>query len=174
MAARLMCHTNASRGILVDQKTYNLCQDEFEFENLGETKVKGKADPISIFKPVFAISEVQKETKKVNVFNYDAAIGRVFEKQAILEVLNQLKSSPSVDILLFSAEDGLGLSTIVNYAKTEGLNQKCSIWYFKDMINYYIGSSGKAGQLEQHNFSVWRTIIQDLVQLLIIGIKNKQ
>lgn len=128
MAARLMCHNDASRGILVDQKTFNLCQGEFEFENLGETKVKGKSEPISIFRPIFAIPEAEKKTKNENAMSSAAVIGREEEKSAVLEVLKQLQSSPAVDILLFSADGGLGLSTLVNYAKTEAINQGCSIW----------------------------------------------
>ena len=38
----------------------------------------------------------------------------------------------------------------------------------------YIYSVGKAGQLEQHNFTVWRTIVLDLVHLLMVGSRNKQ
>lgn len=128
MAARLMCHNDASRGILVDQKTYNLCEGEFEFESLGETKVKGKSEPITIFRPVFAIPEAEKKTKNESAVSSDAVIGRDKEKKAILEVLQQLQSSPVVDILLFAADGGLGLSTFVNYAKTEAINQGCSIW----------------------------------------------
>lgn len=162
MAARLMCHNDASRGILVDQKTFNLCQGEFEFESLGDTKVKGKSDPISIFRPVFAIPEADKKTQNEATISSAAVIGRESEKKAITDVFKQLQSSPQVDILLFSADGGLGLSTLVNYAKTEAINQGCNICV------------GKAGQMEQHNFTLWRTIVLDLVQLLISGSRNKQ
>lgn len=128
MAARLMCHKNASRGILCDEKTFNLCENDFEFESLGETTVKGKSSPIAIFRPVYAIAEADKNSKILNVLLNSAVIGREDEKKAIISTLGQLSSSPIVDINLFCAESGLGLTTMVNYAKVEALKQGCHVW----------------------------------------------
>ena len=138
MAARLMCHTDAYRGILVDQKTFNLCQGEFLFDNLGEIKVKGKSDPIPIFKPLSATPEAEKKTQNEAAITSAGVVGREIEKRAINEVLKQLQSSPVVDILLLSAESGLGLSTLINYAKAEGVNQGCNVWYFYSFEMYYL------------------------------------
>ena len=129
MAARLMCHSYATRGILCDQKTYNLCSGEFQFDSLGETTVKGKKEPISIFRPVAAIPETEKINKPENAIATSEVIGREEEKQAILDNLNQLSTSSEVDMLFFLADGGLGLSTLVNIAQVEALKQGCNIWY---------------------------------------------
>lgn len=134
MAARLMCHKNASRGILCDEKTFNLCETDFEFENLGETTVKGKSSPIAIFRPIDAIAEADKNNKSSNVLLNSAVIGRETEKKAIITTLEQLSSSPIVDLNLFCAEGGLGLTTLVNYAKVEALKQGCHVWYTHDTL----------------------------------------
>ncbi|KAJ3330454.1 hypothetical protein HDU91_003571, partial [Kappamyces sp. JEL0680] len=94
MAARLMCHKDASRGILCDEKTFNLCESDFQFENLGETTVKGKSSPIAIFRPVFAIPEADKNNTSNNTLA-STVIGREAEKKAIMENLDQLANSPS-------------------------------------------------------------------------------
>lgn len=129
MAARLMCHKDAARGILCDEKTFNLCDSDFHFENLGETTVKGKASPIAIFRPVYAIAETDKNEATTKTSSNLVVIGREPEKTRIAETLKQLSSSPSVDLLLFCAEGGQGLSTLVNYSKAEAIKQGCSVWY---------------------------------------------
>ncbi|KAJ3345941.1 hypothetical protein HDU91_007182 [Kappamyces sp. JEL0680] len=80
-----------------------------------------------------------------------------------MENLDQLANSPSVDILLFTAEGGLGLTTLVNFARSEALKQGCHI------------CTGKAVQMEQNNsFFVWRNVVLDLVHLVAIGSRNRQ
>ena len=71
MAARLMCHKEAKRGILCDEKTFNLCETDFQFENLGETTVKGKNSAISIFRPLFTVQV--EESKEIDNWNQNIA-----------------------------------------------------------------------------------------------------
>lgn len=129
MAARLMCHKDAKRGILCDQKTFNLCESDFEFENLGETTVKGKANPIAIFRPIFAVLETEKNLVSPEAGVSSLVLGREKEKKAIFATLDQLTNAPIVNNLFFSAEGGQGLSALANYAKAEALKQNCHFWY---------------------------------------------
>jgi Flp pilus assembly CpaF family ATPase len=129
MAARLMCHKEAKRGILCDEKTYNLCESEYQFENLGETTVKGKSSPISIFRPVFLIPEGEKNTQENQALLSSGVIGREAEKKALSIAIEQLSNASIVDNLFFSAEGGQGLTTLANHAKAEALKQACHFWY---------------------------------------------
>jgi hypothetical protein len=129
MAARLMCHKDAKRGILCDQKTFNLCENDFEFEGLGETTVKGKPTPIAIFRPVFAVLETEQNLVSAHIGVNLSVLGREKEKKAIFSTLDQLTNSPTVNNIFFSAEGGQGLNTLANYAKAEALKQNCHFWY---------------------------------------------
>ena len=65
MAARLMCLPDAQGTILCDERTYNLCETEFQFEKMGEQKVKGKDYAISVFQPSAAIITVLIATEHI-------------------------------------------------------------------------------------------------------------
>jgi hypothetical protein len=131
MAARLMCHKEAMCGILCDQKTYNLCENDFEFEVLGETTVKGKSSPIAIFRPQFAILETEKKLNSPTNIQNSTILGRVEEKKAIAQTLDQLSNAAEVNNLFFSAEGGQGLTSLSNYTKAEAIKQNCHFWYYK-------------------------------------------
>jgi hypothetical protein len=128
MAARLMCHKEAKRGILCDEKTYNLCENEYQFENLGETTVKGKNSAISIFRPMFVIPEAEKNSSANDSLLSSGVIGREAEKKAVANTIEQLSNANTVDNLFFSAEGGQGLTTLANHAKAEALKQGCHFW----------------------------------------------
>lgn len=128
MAARLMCHPNAAAGILCDEKTFNLCEGEYEFERLGETKVKGKESPISIFRPIAFVPESNKKKHPIKDTDTIDLIGREKEKKAIEAALHRISTTNSPDIVIVQAESGQGLSTLVNFAKNEAMKQNCHVW----------------------------------------------
>lgn len=128
MAARLMCHKDASRGILCDEKTFNLCDTEFSFESLGETTVKGKSSPIAIFRPGFSSSNSDSNGNSKNFNANSAVIGREEEKKIIRSILEQLKEGDDADIVLFEAQGGQGATTIANFITGEGSKYSCHFW----------------------------------------------
>ncbi|KAJ3271160.1 hypothetical protein HDV01_007018 [Terramyces sp. JEL0728] len=163
MAARLMCHKEARRGILCDEKTINLCENDFHFENLGETTVKGKNTAIAIFRPLYATPEAEKNSRSKNVLQNSQVIGREAEKKALLDTINQMNEGNEVNILLFHAEGGQGLTTLANYAKAEAIKQGCHF------------CTGKAVQTEQNNsFFIFQSLVHDMINLLDMGSKNGQ
>ena len=129
MAARLMCHKEAKNAILCDQKTYNLCQGEFQFDNIGEIMVKGKAHPISVFRPVFSIAGGESSTTNLRAGNAkNLFLGRERERHLFNVVLSQMKISPTVNNFLVSAEGGLGLTTFANHCRTKAVKTGCYLW----------------------------------------------
>ncbi|KNE69724.1 hypothetical protein AMAG_14269 [Allomyces macrogynus ATCC 38327] len=52
MAARLMGLPAAKNSLVCDERTYVLCMREFDFVDLGQAVVKGKANPINVYQPV--------------------------------------------------------------------------------------------------------------------------
>jgi hypothetical protein len=126
MAARLMCHKEAKRGILCDEKTYNLCESDFRFENLGETTVKGKNSAISIFRPLITLEA--EESKESEATNINTVIGREAEKKAIAEAIASFSSEVEVSNLFIFAEVGQGLTTLSSHTKSEASKLGFKFW----------------------------------------------
>jgi hypothetical protein len=130
MAARLMCHPEAEQNLLCDEKTYNLCRNAFEIKPLGETIVKGKANPISIFRPLSATKEISDnkqddESKKIE--QNATFIGREKERTAIKNLFGKMVNKEESGILILEAEGGQGLSTLYDYSLTEAKIRGCHI-----------------------------------------------
>jgi hypothetical protein len=112
MAARLMCLPEAQEEILCDERTFNLCKNNFVFESLGETKVKGKSSPISIYRPRDSIPETDRTIKTANARN--ALIGRMQEKEIIQELLDNL-GDPGNGSVYLEGDGGQGLTTLTDF-----------------------------------------------------------
>ncbi|KAI9354579.1 nucleotide cyclase [Zopfochytrium polystomum] len=132
MAARLMCHPEARNAMLCDEKTYILCKNEFEFEKLGETKVKGKANPIRIFRPLSArLEAIHDEAARAQISK--EIIGRAREKDLIFSVLHSFDKE-EVGVAVLEADGGQGLSTLFGFTKEEALGGGCLTWYVLAVI----------------------------------------
>jgi hypothetical protein len=124
MAARLMCHPEASENMLCDEKSYNLCINDFEFKALGETKVKGKAHPISIFRPVSELDDASRKKDDDNSTK-TPIIGRISERTTIKSVLAKMVNKDQSGIVILEADGGQGLSTLYEYVRQEGAVRGC-------------------------------------------------
>lgn len=117
MAARIMCHPDAQRSLICDERTRSLCLSEFDFQSLGMTRVKGKYRPISIFRVTKADFTIP-ECALLPLNNTNIIIGREQEKRAIVEMM---EDHINITSLIFEGESGQGLSTIIDFAKTQAL-----------------------------------------------------
>ncbi|KAJ3216323.1 hypothetical protein HDU67_009674 [Dinochytrium kinnereticum] len=153
MAARLMCLPDASRSILCDEKTYNLCEHEFIFERLGEARIKGKAHPINIFRPAHIRPDVGRMARRGA--QKLEPIGRTKEKNAINSALYSCIEEETSGIVIIEADGGQGLSTLLDYAKDDARRQKCYV------------CTGVATETERSTpYFAFRDIIQDLITLV--------
>ncbi|KAJ3332066.1 Adenylate cyclase type 10 [Blyttiomyces sp. JEL0837] len=154
MAARLMCHPEAQGSVLCDEKTYNLCESEFIFEKLGETRVKGKASAISIFRPNAVRVEANRMARR-KVIKKEDLIGRDEEKMVIQSTLQSFEDEDGANVVILEADGGQGLSTLVDYTKEQSVNFGC------------YSCSGGATEMEKSTpFFAFRDLITDM--LLII------
>ncbi|KAH6570936.1 hypothetical protein BASA62_004102 [Batrachochytrium salamandrivorans] len=160
MAARLMCHAEAAEGILCDEKTYNLCALDFSFQNLGETKVKGKNSAISIFRPIAPVPESNKN-KNSSISAATASIeviGREKERKCIMDALCRMKTAVVADAIIIKADGGQGLSTLISFANFEATKQQCHVCV------------GNCVEMEKSSlYFPWQSIIHDLVDLIDSG-----
>jgi class 3 adenylate cyclase len=114
MAARIMCLPEAFGDIICDEKTYNLCKHEIEFEHIGEVKVKGKAEPISIFSP-----EALKTQENISAQDDEKniLIGRDAEKSRISHIIHRVKEEYYPEATFFEGAAGQGLTSLSEYLK---------------------------------------------------------
>ncbi|KNC97873.1 uncharacterized protein SPPG_09415 [Spizellomyces punctatus DAOM BR117] len=162
MAARLMCHTEAKQSLLCDERSFNLCEQHFVFDKLGETKVKGKTHPISIFRPKGIVPE--KSLRGASVRNPLALergelVGRYQEKQAIRSALEEFDDEdvktrdPMITIL--EAESGQGLSSFVEWTQMAAARRSIAV------------CTGGASETEKATpFYAWREILTDLCNVI--------
>ena len=126
MAARLMCLPYAANSILCDEKTYNLSERDFFFDFLGEVNVKGKATPISTFRPKALRPENGKGSS--NRDNPREICGRLVEKAAIINAITQHVDGEPSGLVVIESDAGQGLSTLVKYTKVEAMERNCHVW----------------------------------------------
>ncbi|RKO89320.1 nucleotide cyclase, partial [Blyttiomyces helicus] len=123
MASRLMCHPEAEESILCDERSFNLCGDEFFFETLGEAQVKGKARPIAIFRPTGVRKEGARPTAPKS-----ALVGRKAEQDVLSGELQRHCADPAARLVVVEADGGQGLTTLVTYSQMEARAKNCFAW----------------------------------------------
>ena len=114
LAARLM--TAAGQGrILCDEATAEAAGHRVSFETLPPVMVKGKSQPVAIYRP---IGPSARENLTM------AMVGRERERQVVAESLKALNHGQG-GVLVIEGEPGIGKSRLVNdlleQAKTQGL-----------------------------------------------------
>ncbi|KAI9164302.1 hypothetical protein H9P43_008131 [Blastocladiella emersonii ATCC 22665] len=115
MAARLMSLPDAKRNVVCDERTYSLCTTSFEFEELGQAVVKGKAMPINIYQPV-QLKAVEK--REVDRSPTSSMIGRVREQQAVHDIFERHgRGGASNCSILVEGEGGQGVSTFGGFVR---------------------------------------------------------
>jgi hypothetical protein len=121
MAARLMCHKEAKCSLLCDEKSYNMCLNTVEFLSLGQTKVKGKSYPISIYRPLNTKDEKESRENRMDLKNAVDMIGRSAERDRLKQLLAGHAQRLSPKIIIVEADEGQGLSTINDFCKQEAI-----------------------------------------------------
>ncbi|MBN1876149.1 MAG: AAA family ATPase [Anaerolineae bacterium] len=108
IAARM--ETAAEPGtVLVSENTYNLVPDRFEWQPLGEIRVKGISYPISVYRPLAH----RTDAEHVQTFGFPVPlIGRDAEFQTLLACVKDLYDGRG-GITMLIGERGLGKSYLV-------------------------------------------------------------
>jgi class 3 adenylate cyclase/tetratricopeptide (TPR) repeat protein len=114
LASRL-CSLAASEEILVGQDTYRRSKGYFSFEEREPTKVKGKADPVLIYKVSAAREGL--EPGKQPAAPTGKLIGRKFELAQLAEAEEQIQNGKGA-IISISGDAGTGKSRLVEEFRT--------------------------------------------------------
>lgn len=109
LASRL-CSLAPSEEILVGQDTYRRSVGYFTFEELEPTRVKGKTEPVSIYK-VLSTTERPVARQRPSA-SADKLIGRRFELEQLAEAAAQIQTGRGA-IVSISGDAGTGKSRLV-------------------------------------------------------------
>eukprot|EP00002_Diphylleia_rotans_P011525 TRINITY_DN2275_c0_g3_i3.p1 TRINITY_DN2275_c0_g3~~TRINITY_DN2275_c0_g3_i3.p1 ORF type:complete len:1744 (-),score=350.99 TRINITY_DN2275_c0_g3_i3:418-5649(-) len=140
LAARLM--QNAKEGLLCDSVTYHSAKNRIRMESLGSIKVKGRSEPVAIYRPATETDSAQIQLGKM--------FGRLQEKQEIEQrLINLLDGQGGVVELV--GDIGIGKSRLV--AELLQMPQMRRLSHFK----------GNADPISKESFGVWKPIFKDLL-----------
>jgi class 3 adenylate cyclase/tetratricopeptide (TPR) repeat protein len=150
LAARLMQAADAvgsteGAGVLGDAATYQAAQLSLDFETLPPIKVKGKAEPVAVYRPLrHREGTARKQTSMV---------GRQKERDLLSSHLQALLRGNG-EVVIIEGEAGLGKSRLV-----EDLLQHAQALNITDML-------GIANAIEKSTpYYAWRSIFRHLFDL---------
>ncbi|HNB50564.1 MAG TPA: adenylate/guanylate cyclase domain-containing protein [Anaerolineales bacterium] len=108
LAARLMqaaLKQPEINDILCDAGTYNLAKDQILFETLAPISVKGKTDPVAIFRPLNVAEHALRPPTQI--------VGREKERTRIAERLQTLQRGGRGGVIVLEGEAGIGKTRLV-------------------------------------------------------------
>ena len=96
-------------GVVVGEPTYRATSHLFAYEALPPALVKGKAEPVAVFRPTAPLARppgvLRAETTPF--------VGRDLELSLLVGLFERARSTPSVELVTIVAEPGLGKSRLV-------------------------------------------------------------
>jgi class 3 adenylate cyclase/tetratricopeptide (TPR) repeat protein len=106
-AARLQ-NVASPGGIAAGDPTYRLTTAEFEWEDLGDVPLKGKALPVRVWRPLRPTTEARPGGAEATPF-----LGRDPELETLLAAFARATSRPGVELVTIVGEPGMGKSRLV-------------------------------------------------------------
>ncbi|NJN99447.1 MAG: adenylate/guanylate cyclase domain-containing protein [Anaerolineales bacterium] len=143
LAARLM--QAAPDNILCDGATFHAAQNHLNFEVLSPIKVKGKAEPIAIYRPLSPKAGVSRRQT--------ALVGREAERELLTAHLQTLLRSNG-GIVIIEGEAGIGKSRLVEELMRQG------------HALGVVGWLGQASAIDKSTpYHAWRHVFRQLFSL---------
>ncbi|MBM3267547.1 MAG: AAA family ATPase [Candidatus Sericytochromatia bacterium] len=145
LAARLMQH--AGDGILCDAPTASGARGRLSFEPLAALELKGKAEPVPVFRP----ADAPAASSAPAAGRLDM-VGRAAERALLLDCLTRLEEGAGVGPVIVSGEAGIGKSLLV-------------AGFLAEATERGIGCLVGAGDPVEKNtpFFAWRRVFADLL-----------
>ncbi len=149
LAARLM--QAARQDLLCDQETATLAGSRFSFEALPPLSLKGKAEPVAIFRPA---PQAAKPAPIAGAGGPDDMVGRHAERNLLADRLDLLASGGRPGVVLIEGEAGIGKSRLV---------QAFTALAAERDLRLAVG----AGDAIEHTspYHAWRGLLADLLDL---------
>jgi len=93
-------------AVLCDRPTYEAAKDRAEFDPLPPQVVKGRAEPVDVFRPLREKREVVRTQTEL--------IGRKKEKALLVETVQSVQRGASIQAIILHGEAGIGKSRLMD------------------------------------------------------------
>jgi len=156
LSARLMQAAKAPGhgGLLCDEPTWSASRQRLRFERLPAISVKGRSEPITIFRPIVEDAEAAGFKAQLDA-DLDSqpkvAIGREAEIEKIAAFFNGCKQSRSGGLMVVRADHGMGKAQLLQSAVRRASDSGFQVW---------IGHGHSIDQ--QTPYRVWRSIFEQI------------
>ena len=148
LAARLM--QAAPDDILCDETTYQIAHNRLTFEQLPAIKVKGKVDPVPVYRPSGQTKSVVRPQTKM--------VGRTIERKILTEKIQALLQDAAGGIVVIEGEAGIGKSRLV-----DDLQKQAKALKLKTLV-------GAGDAVEKSTpYYAWRSVFSQLFNLEAIA-----
>jgi hypothetical protein len=150
LSARLM--QAATNEILCDETTYLEAKERLQFESLEAIQVKGKAQPIPIYRPTGQLTCAKSGRQTLQY--QSQIVGRARERSLLASKLQALLESNSSTVAIISGEPGIGKSRLVEDLIAAAQVQGAEIFF------------GYADAIEKSTpYYVWRKVFSQLFDI---------
>ncbi|MEW6733286.1 MAG: adenylate/guanylate cyclase domain-containing protein [Acidobacteriota bacterium] len=150
LAARLM--QAAPGDILCDSTTAQAAKGRLIFNELPPLKVKGKKEPVAVYRP--AINSTPVHTKTLKPDSYAEMIGRTKEQTLLAEKLNLLLEKQQSSRIIIEGEAGIGKSRLTEALIKHAQERGASIL------------TGAGDSIESNTpYHAWRSVFTQLFNL---------
>jgi class 3 adenylate cyclase/tetratricopeptide (TPR) repeat protein len=124
-------------GIAVGDATYRMTRPEFEWEDLGKVAVKGKAQPVQVWRPIHEVAseEAPTATEATPFLGREADLGRV------LQAFEDAAAARRIELVTILAEPGMGKSRLVRELGRRALARSGVSWHKGRCLPYGDGIS---------------------------------
>ncbi len=123
-------------GIAVGQPTYRRTRNEFEWHDLGELVLKGKAQPVQVWQPTTERSSTGQPTAESTPF-----LGRDAELGTLLAAFERCATERRIQLVTIVAEPGMGKSRLVRELGRQVTHRPDTTWRSGRCLPYGDGIS---------------------------------
>lgn len=156
LSARLMQAAKAPGhgGLLCDEPTWSAAHERLRFEPLPAIVVKGRSEPISIFRPIEEGAEIPGSKAQLNsdlAAEPKAVIGREVEFESISAFLGACKRTGSGGLMVIRADHGMGKAQLLRSAARRAGDSGFQVW------------TGFGHSIDQQTpYRVWSSIFEQI------------
>ena len=151
LAGRLMSLALQQKGILekegiailCDRPTYEAAKERAEFEALPPQTMKGRSEPVDVFRPLRERKEVFRPQTEL--------IGRTIEKAVMADAIQKLQRGTPSQVIILHGEAGIGKSRLMEELVHQAEVSGVQVFY------------GAADAIEKSNpYFAWRSVFNSL------------